>query len=255
MRKPLRRLFRNDKEFHKRLARQVDLKAVEGPDGLPDNFLVAQRWFEKTIAIIEKHGSPAELPESVTPLVLHSYPSICQRAYARSIEDDGHFGNAAVNAWKQALKMWETLGEREFVAEDGTKYRLKNNEAARKPVNYDYWKIRCLAEQTEHLLTARRAVYRAQEYLRGFKGTQRWTWEENSAQPGADFTDEARGRAKQLFDEAFQAWAKVCKEHPSLVEYEDELPAVIGQYQRRVLNGKPLPDDFPLRRFPSLLPP
>jgi hypothetical protein len=33
-----------------------------------------------------------------------------------------------------------------------------------------------------------------------------------------------------------------------------ELIPVIGQYQRQVLKGKPLPDDFPLRRFPGLLP-
>jgi hypothetical protein len=202
-RKPFRKLFRNDKQFHKLLAGQVDLKAVEGPDGLPDNELVAQRWFEKTIAIVEKHGWPAEFPKNVTVLVLNSFPGICQRTHARSIEDDGHFGEAAVTAWKQALKMWETLGEREFVAEDGKKYRLKNNESARKSVNYDYWKQRCLVEQTEPMLTARRALYRAEEYLSGFKGTLRWTWEENLAKQRADFTDEARGRAKQLFDEAF----------------------------------------------------
>src|SRR5262249_9543101 len=59
MRKPFRTLFRNDKEFHKLLAGHVDLKAVAGPGGLPANHLVARRWFEKTIAIVEKHGMPA----------------------------------------------------------------------------------------------------------------------------------------------------------------------------------------------------
>jgi hypothetical protein len=253
-RKPFRKLFRNDKQFHKLLAGQVDLKAVKGPDGLPDNELVAQRWFEKTIAIVEKHGSPAEFSKDVSALVLNSYPAICQRAHALAIEDDGHFGEVAVNAWKQALKMWESLGEREFVAEDRMKYRLKNNESSRKRVNYDYWKQRCLVEQTEPLLTARRAVYRAEEYLRGFKGTERWTWEVNLAKQRAEFTDEARGRAKQLFDEAFRAWDEVYKKHPWLVEDDDEQANVIWRYQRHVLNGKPLPDDFPLRRFPSLLP-
>jgi hypothetical protein len=241
-RQPLRTLFRNDKEFHKLLARHVDLKAVAGADGLPDNYLVAMRWFEKTIAVVDMHGAPAELGKTVTPLVLRSYPAICQRVYARSIEDDGHFGETAMNAWKQASRMWDALGEREFVAEDGTKYRLKNNESTRKRVNYDYWKQRCLVEQTELLLTARRAVYSAEEYLRGFKGKE------------ADFTDEARGRAKQLFDEAFRAWNEVFKEHGWLVENEDELASFIWQYKTRVLNGKPLPDDFPLRNFPSLLP-
>jgi hypothetical protein len=32
------------------------------------------------------------------------------------------------------------------------------------------------------------------------------------------------------------------------------LEEFIRQYQRRVLNGQPLPDDFPLRHIPSILP-
>jgi hypothetical protein len=253
-RKAFRRLFRNDKEFHKLLARHVDIKAIAGPDGLPDNFLVAERWFEKTVAIVEKHGWPPELPKNFRPLLLISYPAIAQRSYARSLEEDGHFGETAANAWKQALKMWEALEEREFVAEDGTKYRLNNNESARRQINYDDLKRLCLVEQTQPLLTARRAVYRIEEYLKGFNGMERLTGDANPAKPHADFTDEARLRAKQLFDEAFRAWSEVFKEHAWLVEYEDELAQVIGQYQRLVLNGKPLPDDFPLRQFPSLLP-
>jgi nitrite reductase/ring-hydroxylating ferredoxin subunit len=253
-RKPFRALFRNDKEFHKLLAGHVDLKAVAGPDGLPANHLVARRWFEKTIATVEKHAMPAEFPKDRTAVVLHAYPAICQRAHARAIEDDGHFGEAAANAWKQALKMLEALGEREFVAEGGTKYRLKDNETARKTMNYDYWKKRCEVEQTARVLAARQAVYRADEHLSRFKFLGRWPWEENLPSRREDFTDKARNEAKQLYDQAFHAWAEVYKEHAWLVENEDELDNVIWQYQRRVLNGKPLPDDFPLRQFPSLLP-
>ena len=60
--------------------------------------------------------------------------------------------------------------------------------------------------------------------------------------------------ASQLFDVAFRACNEVYKEHPWLLENEDEMVDVIEQYQRRILNGKPLPDDFPLRDFPNLLP-
>ncbi len=252
-RKSFRKLFRSDKAFHQLLAGQVDLSGVAGPDGLPDNHLVAQRWFEKTLAIVEKHGRPAEFPKHVPALVLHAYPAMCQRAYAGAIEDDGHFGETAVSAWKQALNMWEALAERALPAEDG-KYFLKNNEPARQQINYDYWKKRCLAEQTEPVVTARHAVYRAEEYLRGFNGTQRKTWEDDPAKQRAAFTDEARRQAKQLFDEAFRAWGEVARQHAWLVESDDELPMVIRQYQRHILKGKRLPDDFPLRSFPDLLP-
>jgi hypothetical protein len=250
---PIRELFRKDKEFHQLLARQVDFKGVAGPGGLPDNFLVAQRWFEKTLEVIKKQGLPPDLLKFNT-LILNSYPAMCQRAYARAIEDEGHFGETAADAWKQALKMWEILGEQEFVAENGTKYLLKNNEFGRALVNYDYWKQRCQVEQTEPLLRARRAVYQAEKYLNGFKGTERRTWEKNLAMRPADFTEEARDRAKQLFNEAFRACNEVYKEHPWLVENEEEMIDVIERYKRLVLNGEKLPDDFPLRHYPDLLP-
>lgn len=238
-RRAFRALFRNDKEFHKLLAGPVDLKAVAGPDGLPDNFLVAQRWCEKTIAIVEKHGLPADFTDLVHPLILNSYPAICQRAHASAIEDEGHFGEIAIAAWKQAQKMWEAVGEREVVAKDGKKLHLKDNEAARMVVNYDYWKQRCQVEQTEPVLTARQAVYRVRQHL---------------AKHRADFTDEARAQAKQLFDQAFRAWAKLHKEHPWFVENETELEGLIYQYQYHVLKSKQLPDDFPLRNIPGLSP-
>lgn len=66
--------------------------------------------------------------------------------------------------------------------------------------------------------------------------------------------DEARSQAKQLFDVAFRACNEVYKEHPWLLENEDEMVDVIDHYQQIILNGKPLPDDFPLRHYPNLLP-
>jgi hypothetical protein len=235
-RKSLRARFRDDKELHALLALNVDWKTVAGPDGLPDNYLAAQRWFEKAIAVVEKHGRPPELLKSLTPAVLKAYPAICQRAHARAIENDGHFGEVAVNAWKRALDMWEALGEfefEEFVGKGGKKFRLKDNETLRKQVNYDHWKRRCQVEQTEPVLTARQAVYRVERHL--------------AKQPPA-LTDEARAASKQLFDRAFHAWADVYKMHPWLLKDETNLEDLVREYRRSVLNGQPLPKDFPLRK-------
>jgi hypothetical protein len=238
-RKPFRAQFRDDKELHALLAGHVDWKTVAGPDGMPDNFLVAQRWFEKAITLIEKHGRPPELLESLTPAVLGAYPAICQRAHARAIENDGHFGDVAVKAWKRALNMWEAVGELEFVGKDGKKVRLKDDETLRMQVNYDEWKRLCQVEQTEPVLTARQAVYRVERHL---------------AKQPPTLTDEARAETKQLFDRAFHAWADVYKMHPWLVEAETNLEDLVREYRRSVLNGKPLPDDFPLRHIPGLSP-
>jgi hypothetical protein len=226
-RKALRALFRKDKEFHKFLASHVELKSVDGPDGLPDNFLVGQRWFEKTIVIIEKHGEPKDSLGLPTPLIVNSYPAISQRQHAMAIEDEGHFGESAGNAWKRALKMWEDFGEREVVGKDGRKVRLKDNEVSRMTVNYDYWKKRCHAEQTQAVLTARQASYRVLQH--------------ENKQPGE------RAQTKKLLDEAIRAWAEVDKEHPWLVDNDSDVEGLIRRYRNRVLNGKPWPDDFPFR--------
>jgi hypothetical protein len=239
-RKPFRAQFRADKELHKLLAGHVDWKTIAGPDGLPDNYLVAQRWFEKAIAVVEKHGRPPELPESrFTPALLNAYPAICQCAHARAIENDGSFGEVAVKAWKRAQKMWDAVGELEFAGQDGKKSRLKDNETLRKQVNYDDWKRVCEVEQTEPVLTARQAVYRVERHLSKLPPTP---------------TDETRAETKQLFDRAFRAWADVFKKHPWLVESETDLQDLVRKYRRLVLEGKPLPDDFPLRQVPGLSP-
>jgi hypothetical protein len=225
-----RELFRKDKEFHKLLAKHVELKAVDGSDGLPDSFLVAQRWFEKTITVIEKHGDKdtVTLP---SPLLVHAYPAISQREHAMAIEDEGRFDETAGNAWKRALKLWDELGEREFVFQ-GAKVRLKDSEYGRAMANYDYWKKRCQAEQTGPVLAARQASYRVDEH---------WPKERFGS------TDEERARTKRLYDQAIGAWAKVDKEHPDLVENDSGVEHLISRYRREVLNGKPLPDDFPFR--------
>jgi hypothetical protein len=232
-RKPFRAQFRDDKELHKLLALHVDWKSVAGPDGMPDNFLVAQRWCEKAIAVVEKHGRPPELLQSLTPAVLKAYPAICQSDHARAIEKEGHFGEVAINAWKRALDLWQAVGELEFVGKDGAKIRLKDDETLRKEVNYDHWKRLCQVEQMEPVLTARQAVYRVERHL---------------AKQPALRTDEERAEAKQLFDRAFRAWADVDKLHPWLVKEETNLEDLVREYRRSVLNGKPLPDDFPLRK-------
>jgi hypothetical protein len=230
-RKAFRDLFRKDKEFHKFLANLVELKAVDGPDGLPDSFLVAQRWDEKTIAIFEKHGEPKNPIATIIPLMLYAYPAGSQRQYAMAIEGEGHFGEAAGAAWKRALKMWDDFGEREFVI-GGMKVRLKDSEPGRAQMNYDYWIKRCQAEQTQAVLAARQASYRVLQHV---------------AKQPSDSTDEERLQTKKFFDEAIGAWAKVDKEHPWLVDKDSGVEELISRYSKRVLKGKPLPDDFPFK--------
>lgn len=235
-----RALFRQDAGLHKLLAAPVDWKGVAGPDGLPDPFLAARRWHERAVALFDKHPPPADTPMSVTPIVLRTLPAVSLRAHAMALEDEGDFSEAAADAWTQAGKMWAALGECEFPARDGTKFRLKDNEAARASVNYDYWKEHCEAESTELVLAARRAARRARQYL---------------AKHDADFGEAERGEARDLCDRAFRAWVEVGKKHPRLLADDRDLQALVVGYQSKILNGQPLPGDSPLRQLLSLSPP
>jgi hypothetical protein len=108
-------------------------------------------------------------------------------------------------------------------------------------------------EQTNRALAARQALYRAEEYLTQFKSPGRWPWDEYLPPRRAEITDEAREQAKQLFDQAFRAWAEVYKAHAWLRDDDGvaaELDGVIWLYRTRVLKDKQLPDDFPLRDIP-----
>jgi hypothetical protein len=221
--KAFRRLFATDTEFHKLLERHVDLKSAAGPDGTPDNWLVGKLWFEKAIAVVEKHGLPDDF---IVPQLLYGEPARCQMRYAAAIQEDGHLGEAA-SAWKEAAALWSALGDREFARQDGTKVRLKDDQAMRVLTNYEHWKNRCHMEQTEPALTARRLLHQARQV-----------------------TTEKAKSTKDLFDQAFRAWAALYKEHPWLIEDEDtqkELASAVRHYQSRVLKSKELPKDFPLR--------
>src|SRR5262249_40929954 len=98
----------------------------------------------------------------------------------------------------------------------------------------DYWKKRAEAEQTEAMLAARKASYRVREHL---------------AKQPLDSTDEERAETKRLFDGAFAAWSIAYQANTWLTDLESGLKVLVRRYQRRVLNGEPLPDDFPLRDF------
>jgi hypothetical protein len=109
-------------------------------------------------------------------------------------------------------------------------------------------------EQKELVLTARQALYRAEEYLSQFKGLGRWPWEENLPSRREDFTDQARNEAKRLYDHAFRAWAECTKTTLGWWRMRTSWTLSFGSTNGVSWNGKPLPDDFPLRHFPSLLP-
>ncbi|HTN74132.1 MAG TPA: hypothetical protein VL096_02755, partial [Pirellulaceae bacterium] len=95
-------------------------------------------------------------------------------------------------------------------------------------VNFAYWRSRCALEQSPEALAGRQLIYDAEK----------------------KFTEAELEASKELYEKAWQEWAKVYAKHPDMMndnEAEDLVEA-IQQYKQVLgqLDVKQLPDDFPL---------
>ncbi|WP_425617635.1 hypothetical protein NA78x_001316 [Anatilimnocola sp. NA78] len=104
--KQFRRMFRDDKEFHKQFLNagvDVDQYAAKGFDGKPDNWLVAKLWYDRAMDAAVNSGRPIR---GKTPLLFYSGAPMSLINGAAAIEKDGHFGDRAKVAWESAAEMW-----------------------------------------------------------------------------------------------------------------------------------------------------
>ena len=104
--KQFRRLFKDDKEFHKEFfvaGVDVDQFAAKGFDGKPDNWLVARLWYDKAVDAARNSGRPIR---GKTPLLFYSGGPMSLINGAAAIEKDGHFGERALTAWEMAAEHW-----------------------------------------------------------------------------------------------------------------------------------------------------
>jgi len=115
-----RRLFRDDTDFHDLLSRHVDLASTKGPDGKPDNWLVAQKFF---VEAIRRYELGHDIGDK-SPLIFLVDPAMMQVDYAAAIEREGVFGEAAVSAWQKAELMWREFGDRDVPTSWGKPIRL-----------------------------------------------------------------------------------------------------------------------------------
>ncbi|MCI0360134.1 MAG: hypothetical protein L0211_16775 [Planctomycetaceae bacterium] len=113
--------------------------------------------------------------------------------------------------------------------------QLDNDEAVagsiarnRQIVNFEYWRTRCDAERTKLALDARRNVYEADKLFAA----------------GEKFAE-----ARQMYEEAWLAWAQIFKDHAALMDNAEaqDLIESIGRY-RDLLNqlDERFPADFVL---------
>jgi hypothetical protein len=115
--KQYRRLFKADDDFHER-----DRPGRTLPER--DNWLVAR---EKYLAAQQLADSGA--PLKTTALIFHSEPMMTAINYARALEEDGVFGDAARDAWKLAGDEMRRFSIREIPTSWDVPIRLGLREA------------------------------------------------------------------------------------------------------------------------------
>jgi hypothetical protein len=139
------------------------------------------------------------------------------------VKPDDVAAQAPTDKRREADRLVAVINDRELLAERIDRYR--------SIVNYDYWKTRCEVEMTQLADQARQLVHdadekREQAILVGPQG------------------------AKELYEQAWTAWAELFEKYPSLKDdiMAEELVPPIRRYED-VLNqlDEKLPEDFILR--------
>ncbi len=171
-----RELFSKDKELHRRLAKYIDLDKSQSPDKEIDNWLVAKLLFEYCIDRRTNDGASSTIP----PLLVFSRPAATQASYADSLARNGRF-NESRQAWKEAERLHEKLGDRSIEGGARGRIRMKDLEdkrdklgpndpyvkyveGGRKFLRYDFWLMRCRFEQMDEIQSVRKLNYEAAKH-------------------------------------------------------------------------------------------
>ena len=142
--KQFRRLFRDDKDFHEMYPRQRrrGRSTALGPDGKPDNWLVARLWYNKAIDAVTFSGKPIR---GKTPLLFYIGGPMSQINGAAAIQTDGYFFEPAQAAWEKAAADWLAYGNRELPTAAGFNIRLNDQEPINARVKAAYDELEKLA--------------------------------------------------------------------------------------------------------------
>jgi len=139
-----RRLFREDKDFHNTLMDHVNMNSARGPDGLPDNWLVAYLWYRQSEDVVEK-GVPVTWmrldmnQEGLTdkrrsPVIFYSDPSMALISHAVAITEEVTPGEKTREAWRQAGLEWNKFGSMDIPTTFGHTVRLGRLDEVRQEV-------------------------------------------------------------------------------------------------------------------------
>ena len=116
-----RPMFRNDDEYHQRDPMKGIPRYAGRPETLRDNWQVSKWWYERADDLLD---SGAASYGRLSPAVVHSDAPHSQIQYAKSLEEEGQFGDKALEQWNLAAQDWQKFGTRLLRTSVGLHVRL-----------------------------------------------------------------------------------------------------------------------------------
>ena len=112
----------------------INMNDARGPDGYPDNWLVAYLWYLQSEAVVEK-GVPVTwmrvdvdkegyTDKRRSSVIFYSDPSMALIGHAEAVTEEITPGEKTRNAWRRAGQEWEQFGEMDIPTSWGHTVRL-----------------------------------------------------------------------------------------------------------------------------------
>lgn len=116
--KQFRVLFQADDDFH-----------GDRPMSQRDNWLVGRESFVEAIRRVDMDNLRVR---GMSSLIYRSDPAMCRMNYADAIEEEGVFGERAIQAWVEAAKDWHDYGQQDIPTMGGRLIQLNEMERHQK---------------------------------------------------------------------------------------------------------------------------
>ncbi len=150
-----RRLFHDDRDFHNTMVDYINMNNARGPDGYPDNWLVAYLWYLQSEAVVEK-GVPVTwmradenekgyADKRRSSVVFYSDPSMALLGHADAVTKDFTPGEKTRNAWRRAGEEWARFGAMDIPTSWGHTLRFNSLKQYEDNVDLMRAKLEALA--------------------------------------------------------------------------------------------------------------
>lgn len=215
-----RRMFRTDSDFHNTMVDYINMNNTRGPDGYPDNWLVAYLWYLQSQGVVERGVPTTWMRVDVnekgytdkrrSSVIYYSDPSMALIGHADAATKDFTPGEKTRNAWRRAGEEWREYGQMDIPSSWGHTIRLDSLDQYEK-------RAADFQEKLEQLVPGLREQIR-EERMATLTPEEKAAWEsETPAEEATQYEMAARSRA---FDKLTVTDMDVAEAAPEEVQAE-----------------------------------